>query len=293
MRSKRRCALACLLALPHVAVAQEAAPTPPAHTEHAEPLAPPPAPAHDAPAASAWQRDPLSFDLSFYLWAPSLDGDVTAQGASAQVDADFLDVLQDSDSVFGFSGRLDARYDRLGAFVDATYMKTGVDAVPTEADRVDVTSELTFIDFGVSWRIADEPLEPPTPSRNHRALRLDAYAGARYTDLALDLDPREAPSSSRDKDWIDPIVGLALELDAADNIRILARGDVGGFGVNSDFTWSALAGIGFNFEMFGLSSTAWLGYRALGQDYSDGSGETRFEWDMILHGPALAITVRF
>jgi hypothetical protein len=35
------------------------------------------------------------------------------------------------------------------------------------------------------------------------------------------------------------------------------------------------------------------GYRALSQDYDDGSGADRFEWDVTLHGPLLGLSIGF
>ncbi len=35
------------------------------------------------------------------------------------------------------------------------------------------------------------------------------------------------------------------------------------------------------------------GYRALYQDYSDGSGANKFEWDVTLHGPVFALGTEF
>jgi hypothetical protein len=69
--------------------------------------------------------------------------------------------------------------------------------------------------------------------------------------------------------------------------------DVGGFGVGSDFAWSALGLFGWRFALLGQDAAALWGYRALGQDYSTGSGRQRFEWDVIMHGPAIGLTVRF
>ncbi len=40
-------------------------------------------------------------------------------------------------------------------------------------------------------------------------------------------------------------------------------------------------------------ATASLGYRAIGQDYGTGRGLSRFEWDVIYHGPIMALANRF
>jgi hypothetical protein len=59
----------------------------------------------------------------------------------------------------------------------------------------------------------------------------------------------------------------------------------------SDFTWNTQALLGRRFLLFGADATAWGGYRALGQDYDDHSGDREFTWDMVLHGPIIGMSV--
>ena len=35
------------------------------------------------------------------------------------------------------------------------------------------------------------------------------------------------------------------------------------------------------------------GYRALYQDFEDGSGRDRFEWNITMHGPVMAFSIQF
>ncbi len=42
------------------------------------------------------------------------------------------------------------------------------------------------------------------------------------------------------KNWIDPLIGGRYLWRFADGWNIIARGDIGGFGVGSDFSWHAL-----------------------------------------------------
>ncbi len=41
------------------------------------------------------------------------------------------------------------------------------------------------------------------------------------------------------------------------------------------------------------SRDAFVRYRALYQDFEEGSGSDRFVWDVTLHGPILGLNVRF
>ena len=70
------------------------------------------------------------------------------------------------------------------------------------------------------------------------------------------------------------------------------RGDLGGGG--SKFTWNALAAYAYDFTTRnGVTYSAVLGYKALYVDYVQGSGRTRYEFDMLQHGPVLGLSIRF
>src|SRR5437762_11507620 len=70
-------------------------------------------------AGLARAEDPLAgdwhLDLTSYLWAPSLNGDLTGRGRESPVNASFIDILKDSDSLIGIEGRLGLSESRVGA----------------------------------------------------------------------------------------------------------------------------------------------------------------------------------
>jgi hypothetical protein len=64
------------------------------------------------------------------------------------------------------------------------------------------------------------------------------------------------------------------------------RGDIGGFGVGSDFTYNAIGLV----EYKPWKHVSFLGgYRVLYQNYKDGSRIDEFKFDMTMHGPVLAV----
>ena len=72
------------------------------------------------------------------------------------------------------------------------------------------------------------------------------------------------------------------------------RGDVGGFGVGSDFSWQAIAAYAWDFARYNnVTFSGVLGYRALYVDYAQRSGRQRYESDMLQHGPVVGISARF
>jgi len=100
--------------------------------------------------------------------------------------------------------------------------------------------------------------------------------------------------SNGDLSWVDPIIGLRTTWDLSDRVSTMVSGDISGFGVGSDFAWNVMGVAGYRFGLFAeRDATVFAGYRALGQDYSKGSGANRTSWDMILHGPVVGMAVEF
>src|SRR5262245_33511276 len=92
-----------------------------------------------AAGGTVWAADgdPAGWPVTLtpYLWAAGVSGDVTVAGVTVSPDATFIDVVQASDSLFGFQGHLEVTRGRLGAFADLFYMKLGVDDIgPTQVD---------------------------------------------------------------------------------------------------------------------------------------------------------------
>lgn len=74
----------------------------------------------------------------------------------------------------------------------------------------------------------------------------------------------------------------------ADGWSLIARGDIGGLQVGSDFARHALGVI--QWQPFKHASILAV-YRALGMDYEDGDSRSRdyFHYDATVHGPVLGI----
>jgi hypothetical protein len=89
---------------------------------------------------------------------------------------------------------------------------------------------------------------------------------------------RQPPTNSSFLDRPVDAVG-ASERDAA-NIR--------------DASWQVLAT--YNWEMrtmCGYLIDGYIGYRALSVDYSQGSGNTEYKYDVLMQGPVLGTTLHF
>ncbi len=78
-----------------------------------------------------------------------------------------------------------------------------------------------------------------------------------------------------------------------DRHQLVFRGDIGGFGVGSDFAWNVAGLLFYDFDLFGKDASVIAGYRALYQDFEDGSGANKFAYDVTTHGPILGMVIRF
>ena len=117
-----------------------------------------------------------------------------------------------------------------------------------------------IVDFGVMYRLCECPSDRP----NTGPITLDAYGGARYTSLSIEVDPANFPARERGQAWVDPIVGLKVVAPLCPKWEVQGWADVGGFGAGSDLTWSATAVLGYNFELFDHPATLFGGYRGIG-----------------------------
>lgn len=240
-----------------------------------------------ASPARAEEDDPSAWHLAFtpYVWAAGIEGDVTVKGVTAHPDASFVDLLDTTDTLFGLQGHLEVTRGRFGVYGDFFYVRTKVeDAGQT---GVDLQTRMWFGEFGVQYRLVD------TRTDRVPGITFDLYGGGRYTSLELDLDTRGSVSLNQKVDWIDPVVGGRVGLHLSEHWFLLFMGDVGGFGVGSELAWSVTGLLGYRWQGAGVEWAVLAGYRALYQDYSEGSGTDRFRWDTTMHGPVLGLTIRF
>jgi len=126
---------------------------------------------------------------------------------------------------------------------------------------------------------------------------LELGAGGRLNNIATDIDVRrnvfpgtQEVIKSASKTWFDPILIARLTGDIKNKWLFQFRGDVGGFGVGSDFTWQLQAYAGYRFtKVFQLTA----GYRILGVDYDKGTDKDRFIYKVDTFGPVIRLGFNF
>jgi hypothetical protein len=172
--------------------------------------------------------------------------------------------------------------------------------------EVDVDGDLEYTqaiaELGLAYRIVDTQFH--LGESDHHII-VDLIAGGRYwyfnseARIDLDADLNVGPiSRSRSRsiheestrDWIDPFIGARAFISLTDRLDLTLRGDVGGFGINSDFAWRTTAALEYYFtQRFSIYG----GYQGMGVDYATGNGGDRFELDAVVHGPTFGVAYRF
>ncbi len=257
------------------------------------------------PAFTRWK-----IRLTPYGWMTSLKGDQSIRGRNSHIDASFIDIVKGSDTLLALMGGVEARkgpwsiysdlvWTRIGVGDEAVRVRSlapGVTATIGEALRLNI--EMTILEAGVTYELT-----------RSGPFRFDVYGGARYwrqkgdlsydSSIATDIGELErvgsrAVARSGSVQWLDPLAGARIRYALATGQELFLRGDLGGFGLGSTFSWQALGGYGFHVGSHkGLLFSGLVGYRALWVDFAKGGGTQRYQFNMLQHGPALGLNIRF
>jgi hypothetical protein len=244
-------------------------------------------------AAEQLVSEQWQFQLTPYLWALALDGDVTVKSVKTKPSVDFDEIFDHLD--YGLMVEGEARKGRIGVYVNAIYADLS-DTDKIAGIRLRADAQTVWAGAGAYYRLGPWALDPEAGLAGPKVV-VDPYAGARYTYLNTKIKIRGGgPQVDANKDWVDPVIGLRTLWQLTPKWSVTALGDIGGFGISgaSDFSWQATGLVGYSFGLLGDDNAKVLaGYRALSQDYQSGSGRNEFKWDMTLHGPVLGLAIGF
>lgn len=264
--------------------------------------------------------DAWRFQAALYAWAPSVAGNLTARGQTADVNASFVQLLQKSDSLVGFMGYFEADKGPVGFYVDTVWASLGFDSSSASwrnpvaglklstASNTAVTYSFIIIEAGGLYEFARWAGAPGSSTA------IDGLLGVRYWNsrvetnfdatgtvdfsrlgnaLGRDLEFGRsfAIARSGSLDWVDPVIGLRLRHQFTPSQQITLRGDVGGFGFQNSFEWQAVAVYNYAWQFNGYQLAGLVGYRALGVNWA-GAGSSN-SVNLVLHGPVIGASVRF
>ncbi len=208
--------------------------------------------------------DRLRLDIAPYVWATTMNGNLTISGENRYVNFTFDDFFKFSN--LGLNGHIELKKKKWAILFDYNYVELLKDPTITEL----VLSELAF-----GYKIFGD---------------FELLLGGRYfkTEVEYRHDDPEQIKKGKES-WIDPIIGGRLTVDLTRTLVFTARADVGGFGIGSEFAWNIMAGVGYRLS----NITFMVAYRIWYAKYENGANDDLFVYDLTTSGPGLAMVIHF
>lgn len=226
-----------------------------------------------------------TYSIEPYLLGSSINGNASmGRAAGVAVDVSFSDILENLEMA-GMVHFEAHHKDGWGMIFDYGFMDLAADTTVGVGGVIDAGVRQGILEALVSRRLGSA------------TGTLEAIAGIRWWDnkVQASFDPliwNGSVAVSINEGWVDPIVGLRWTNAVSKRWQLRLRGDVGGFGVESDFSWSASAtGLYMMNDRFDLE----VGYRAIDVDYDNGKAANsgQFVYNATTHGPLLGLVIKF
>lgn len=221
-----------------------------------------------------------TFAVTPYVWLTGMSGEVApvAGVPAVEVNTSFTDVI-DGVKAGGFL-MVTAYNNDLMLSGDFSYGIVGgegsMDQIPVV---VEVESTQVFGSMAAGWRCLQTSRTELYITAGFRAWELTTKVNASLGEIDL-------VSIDESYDWMDPLVGLRFRAKPFSTVSLDATGEIGGFGIGSDFTWHLLGAVSYRISDQIYSS---LGYRHISVDYKD-NGHI---FDADLSGILIGLTMLF
>lgn len=208
-------------------------------------------------------------DLTPYLWMAGMSGDAALRGIPVEnIDISFSDIIKDLD--FGFAGHLEATKSNFTLFFDINYIN-----ISEKPQTVVVRVKNTVGEIGATY---------------HLGAVFEVLGGARIIKWKLELTPSQIPITiERSKTFVDPFVGARVRARLGKAFTLGARGDIGGFGVGSDFSWNIILDASIQVARWG---SIYIAQRWWNDDYGT-NDDNDFQLDLLTAGPIVGLTFHF
>ena len=230
-------------------------------------------------------EEPADWQHTVFIYGMGamIDGDAQIGPVEVAVDASMSDIFDALE--FGAMAAYRADNGTWSFMGDATFMGLGGHGTRDAPGGGEVKGEIDLdqttlmATFGRRW-----------------TEHLEFLFGLAYFDLSMDLSLKSTSggaldaAASTDVDWIDPTIGLQYHRRLGEDWRVTLRGDVGGFGIGSDFMYQLLASLRWQAsEMTGV----FFGYRLISFDYEDGYDRNYVHFDLTEQGPMAGVSLSF
>lgn len=241
----------------------------------------------------------FNFSINPYVWFMAVGGTVGYyEDQKFAFNKSFSDAVKYLKMAAAVAGKF--KYKRVSFVYDISYvnLKGFGTEVPAENAPHILSSNWT-----VKQTLYDLFLTYLFPSKSKSAM-VDIYVGTRIWALNTEATIMRADTiqpadgytivdttqsqKGYNNTWVDPVIGVNSEFVLSKDRKWIAyaKGDIGGFGVNSQMTWQMTAGAGY---MLSPNFPLTLGFKYVGVNYD----KEAKNWTVNDYGPILSIGYRY
>jgi hypothetical protein len=229
--------------------------------------------------SSSTSSDEWHFEVTPYLWAAALKGNLRVRDTTVRVDSSFSDILDMLD--FAFATRVEAQKGRWGIHVDENYINLGTTGTLNGPLRTpyEVEPTVNIFEIGPSYTLYAVPGDDSSmPDK----FSVEALGGLRWFHLGLGLETTNATREGS-RNIIDGFAGGRVKFRPHPKFTLSTKATIGGGGSDSAWTANVLADYQFHrsFSVMG-------GYQVLDMNADDPGNAVGF--DGRLQGIILGLT---
>ena len=228
--------------------------------------------------------DKWNFQIVPFMWMPAMSGEMTSSYLSQDFNMSTIDLISNLKMAFFFNA--EASNGKVFIMPTYTYAKIGTDKVLFTAPNDQEVSVAPTLAMNIGGLILG------LHETVNEKLIIDPYLGVRYNNFKTTLELTglmENKKVDETAEFTDPFFGLRIIYFPHPRVPIMFRSDVGGFGIGSDYSWTAMLDAGYS-----LSPTVDLigGFSAYGMKFTGEvkTGSTA-EMSMVMYGLNVGIRI--
>ena len=259
-----------------------------------------------------------SIKVTPYLWALNTNGGLVINDKPLGNDTSIIDAIAKSSSFpLAFMGRAEFTKGPFWAYGDFAFaqLRFSDSILITRQPVADIAlatslsghlrQTLGIGEGGIGYEAARWKLSNSTNSYT----AIDGYIGVRYGYIGLNLTAGAIAAANSQllnvqkigagtiettnrMQWLDPLVGLRMRHSISPGQNFELRGDIGGFGIGTKFTWQTVGAYVPEIDYRGWKIGGLIGYRALSIDYANCRNGKENSFNAILHGPIIGVSVK-
>jgi hypothetical protein len=203
--------------------------------------------------------DAWHIGLTLYLWFAGAHGTMGTSRREVDFHASAGDLL--SNARFGVMGAVAAQRGRYILFSDLLWVRLGADK----------QRELPFAglpELSADFKAYELIVNPEAGYRvlDGKRFKLDGLLGLRYWHVGSKVEFTPSPAGlnfSQSKNWVDPLMGVRIEVPLSPKVLATARGDVGSWGA-AQLDYQILGTLSYKLKP---KLTLGVGYRYLFVNY--------------------------